>query len=299
MTLRYLEIFLALARTPNMRDAAAKLFISQAAVSSALRDFEAELGVSLFDRMGRGIRLNDKGRLLEERLAPLYNQLKNVLALVASDELAGKIRIGASTTLSDFVLPQVLYNFKMRHHQVEIECESGNTADIVRHVEHGLLDVGFVEGDVHNLAVEITPLAKESLVIVTADKALAEAGPYPIEALLDRHWLLREPGSGTRETFLRQLTLSCLSPRIVQREVRAGELFIVGVSNAQFDRTIYRVEHKALPFSSLREALSKEVESCLEEEERLCHLVLKTGGPLPEHEKERAAPRKAAQHAQA
>ena len=78
-----------------MRDAAAKLFISQAAVSSALRDFEAELGVSLFDRMGRGIRLNDKGRLLEERLAPLYNQLKNVLALVASDELAGKIRIGA------------------------------------------------------------------------------------------------------------------------------------------------------------------------------------------------------------
>ena len=74
---------------------------------------------------------------------------------------------------------------------------------------------------------------------------------------------------------------------------------IVGVSNAQFDRTIYRVEHKALPFSSLREALSKEVESCLEEEERLCHLVLKTGGPLPEHEKERAAPRKAAQHAQA
>ena len=89
----------------------------------------------------------------------------------------GKIRIGASTTLSDFVLPQVLYNFKMRHHQVEIECESGNTADIVRHVEHGLLDVGFVEGDVHNLAVEITPLAKESLVIVTADKALAEAGP--------------------------------------------------------------------------------------------------------------------------
>jgi len=214
----------------------------------------------------------------------------------------------------------------MRHHQVEIECESGNTADIVRHVEHGLLDVGFVEGDVHNLAVEITPLAKESLVIVTADKALAEAGPYPIEALLDRHWLLREPGSGTRETFLRQLTprglrpqillefehndsikqvlhnpgmLSCLSPRIVQREVRAGELFIVGVSNAQFDRTIYRVEHKALPFSSLREALSKEVESCLEEEERLCHLVLKTGEPLPEHEKERAAPRKAAQHAQA
>lgn len=214
MTLRYLEIFLALARTPNMRDAATRLFISQAAVSSALRDFEAELGVPLFDRIGRGIRLNDKGRLLEERLAPLYNQLKNVLSLVSSDTLAGRIRIGASTTLSDFVLPQVLYNFRMQHDQVSIECEAGNTADIVHHVENGLLDVGFVEGEVHNLAVEVTPLAKESLVIVTADKALADSGPHPIEKLLDRHWLLREPGSGTRETFLRKITPLGLRPKI-------------------------------------------------------------------------------------
>lgn len=292
MTLRYLEIFLALARTPNMRDAAAQLFVSQAAVSSALRDFEAELGVTLFDRIGRGIRLNDKGRLLEERLAPLYNQLKNVLSLVASDSLAGKLRIGASTTLSDFVLPQVLYNFRMQHDQVEIECESGNTADIVHHVENGLLDVGFVEGEVHNLAVEVTPLANESLVIVTCDAALAHSGPHTIEALLDRHWLLREPGSGTRETFLRKITprglrpkifmefehndpiklllrnpgtLSCLSPRVVQRELDAGELFAVDVRDMRFDRTFYRVEHKDRPFSILRDALSKAVRSCLED----------------------------------
>ena len=305
MTLRYLEIFLALARTPNMRDAAARLFISQAAVSSALRDFEAELGVPLFDRIGRGIRLNDRGRLLEERLAPLYNQLKNVLSLVSSDTLAGRIRIGASTTLSDFVLPQVLYNFRMRHDQVSIECEAGNTADIVHHVENGLLDVGFVEGEVHNLAVEVTPLAKESLVIVTADKELADAGPYPVEKLLDRHWLLREPGSGTRETFHRKITplglrpkiflefehndpiklvlrnpgtLSCLSPRVVEREISAGELFIVNVSDARFDRTFYRVEHRDRPFSPLRDALAKAVQECLEEQERLCPLVLKRKG---------------------
>ncbi len=294
MTLRYLEIFLALARTPNMRDTAARLFISQAAVSSALRDFEAELGTPLFDRIGRGIRLNDKGRLLEKRLAPLYNQLKNALTLVASDELAGKIRIGASTTLSDFVLPQVLYNFKIQHERVEIECESGNTADIVRHVENGLLDIGFVEGEVQNLAVEVMPVARESLVIVTADQSLAESGPHPIESLLDRDWLLREPGSGTRETFLRQLaprglkpkiflefehndpikqlllnkgTLSCLSPHIVQREVSEGKLFVVGISDACFDRTFYRIEHRDRPFSSLREALAKQVQSRLEEQE--------------------------------
>ena len=84
------------------------------------------------------------------------------------------------------MLPQVLYDFRMRHEQVEIECESGNTADIVRNVENGLLDVGFVEGEVHNLAVEVTPLAKEALVIVTSDKTLAQSGPRAIEDLLDR-----------------------------------------------------------------------------------------------------------------
>ena len=293
MTFRYLEIFLALARTPNMRDAAARLFISQAAVSSALRDFESELGTPLFDRIGRGIRLNDKGRLLEKRLAPLYNQLWNVLELVAGDELAGKLRIGASTTLSDFVLPQVLYAFKLRHESVDIECESGNTADVVRHVENGRLDVGFVEGEVQSLAVEVTPLAHEELVIVTSDRALAEAGPHPVESLLEQRWLLREPGSGTRETFLRQLaplglrpriflefehndpikqvlsnpgTLSCLSPHIVREEVAAGKLFIVAVNNARFERTFYRVEHRDRPSSELRDALARAVRDSLAEQ---------------------------------
>lgn len=281
MTLRHLEIFLALARTPNMRGVASKFFVTQAAVSSALRDFEAELGVPLFDRIGRGIMLNDKGRLLEERLAPLYNHFLNALGVVKNDVLAGKLHIGASTTLADFVLPQLLYTFMTERENVEICCESGNTADIVRDVESGLIDVGFVEGEVHNLSVDISPLARESLVVVTSDQSLAKAAPYPIARIMKRRWLLREQGSGTRETFLRELaprglrpdaflefghndpikallrnpdTLSCLSPRVVERELAGGELFVVAVSDADFTRTFYQVEHKARPASALREA---------------------------------------------
>lgn len=291
MTLRYLEVFLALARTPNMRDVAAQLFISQAAVSSALRDFEAELKAPLFDRVGRGIRLNDRGRLLEARLAPLFNQLRDRLALM-EDDMAGRLYIGASTTLSDCVLPQVLYDFRVRHGQAEIECETGNTADIVRKVEKGVLDMGFVEGEVQSLAVRTVPMARESLVTVTSDRALASA-PRPFESLLGYRWLLREPGSGTRETFLRQLsprglrpriflefehteairrvlrnpgTLACLSPQVVREDVREGKLFVIEVPDLRFERTFYRVEHPDCPASPLREALAATVRERLMEQ---------------------------------
>ena len=275
MTLRYLEVFLELARTPNMRDVAARLFISQAAVSSALRDFEAELGVTLFDRLGRGIRLNERGRLLEGRLAPLYTQLRNSLALVSSKVPAGRIRVGASATLSESVLPQILY-------EVEIDCQSGNTTRIVRAVELGRLDLGFVEGDVQSLHVRTAPLAREELVVVSTDRELA-ATPRELASLMGAFWLLREQGSGTRECLMRQLaarglrpgrfmefertdsirqllhnpgTLACLSPRVVEHELRSNIFVVVPVQDAVFERLFSRVEHKDSPPSPLRDALA-------------------------------------------
>lgn len=286
MTLRYLEVFLELAQTPNMRDVASRMFISQAAVSSALRDFEAELGVELFDRQGRGIRLNEKGRLLELRLVPLYTQLRNVLSLVSEDELMGKLYVGASATLADSVIPQILYDIKMHYANVELDCQTGNTTEIVQMVEGGKLDMGFVEGEVQNLGVHLTPLALERLVVVSADAKLA-ARAHSIGELMDACWLLREPGSGTRETLLRQLsplglwpdtfleleqthaikqvlrnpgTLSCMSPRAVEREIKYGELFVVPVQDVCFDRMFYRVEHKDSVPSRLRDMLAAALE---------------------------------------
>ncbi|EFL49440.1 transcriptional regulator, LysR family [Solidesulfovibrio fructosivorans JJ]] len=291
MTLRHLEIFLALAATPHMRDVAARLFVSQAAVSSALRDFEAELGVTLFDRIGRGIRLNEKGRLLESRLAPLFSQLTDIFGYVARDSMAGHVRVGASTTLADYVLPQILYDFQTRYEHVAITCESGNTADIVQHIEAGSLDIGFVEGDVRSLLVRAAPLLRERLVVVTSDRHLAAAGPQPMARLMGRRWLMREQGSGTRETFLSRLfpldlrpelflefdnndsikavlenpdTLACLSPLVVARELASGELFAVPIADVAFERVFSRVMHRDRIASPLLDAVSTAVNNRLQ-----------------------------------
>ncbi|WP_291327958.1 LysR substrate-binding domain-containing protein [Desulfovibrio sp. UCD-KL4C] len=288
MTLRYIEIFLALARTPNMREVASRLYISQAGVSSAIREFESELGVSLFDRVGRGVRLNEKGRLLSSNLSPLYRQLNDSLAIVVSDVMVGDLRLGASTTLADYVLPQILYDFKKKHSLVSISFDSASTKEIVQRVEDGTLDMGFVEGDVHSLKTKVMPLSDERLVIVTSDRDFAEAGPYPIASLTDGNWLIRQEGSGTRNTFLASLmcmglspkiflefsnndaiksvlynkgTLACLSPLVVASELRRKEFFIVPVYDVEFSRTFKLVTHRECSITPLLQSFSDAVQA--------------------------------------
>ena len=288
MTIRQFEIFLELAQTPNMRKVAAKIYLTQAAVSSSLQAFEKEIGVPLFDRVNHRLILNEKGKLLREKLTPIQIQIKEVLALVSNDGLAGNVRVGASTTLADFIIPQIIYDFNKKYKDVNIRCDAGNSADIVRLVANGSYDIGFVEGDVRNLNVILRPLVQETLLVVTADKEFAKNGEYSLKSLMDKDWLLRERGSGTREAFLDKLTplglrpkkfmefnhnrpiktllqnpgtLSCLSPHIIARELAAGELFVVNILDAEFTRTFYRVEHKDKHASVLVDLLSEAIQA--------------------------------------
>lgn len=291
MTFRYIEVFLALARTPNMREVASRLYISQAAVSSSLRGLESELGIQLFDRVGRGMRLNEKGRLLAAQLAPLYLQLSDSLSLAVSNEMSGNLRLGASTTLADFVLPQMLYDFKMKHRLVYMSFKSASTKDIVLGVEDGSLDLGFVEGEAQSLKLQSTPLRQERLVVVTSDWKFAQDGPYTLAQLMDAKWLLRQEGSGTRETFLSHAqrmglmpniflefsdndaiksvlrnrgTLACISPLVVATEIRRREFFIVTVQDADFSRTFLRIMHRDKPLSPLLQRFCQTVADGLE-----------------------------------
>ena len=291
MTIRQFEIFLALAQTPNMRKIATKINLTQAAVSSSLHAFEEELGVQLFDRVNNRLILNEKGTLLREKLTPIQAQIKEVVALVSKDGLAGNVRVGASTTLADFIIPQIIYDFNKKYKDVNIRCDAKNTADIVCLVEDGLYDIGFVEGEVRNLNLVVSPLVQETLLVVTADQKFAQSGEHSLASLMDKNWLLRERGSGTREVFLDKLaplglrpqkfmefnhnrpikillrnegTLSCLSPHIVERELAAGELFIVKVSDVEFKRTFYRVEHKDKHASVLVDLLSEAIRRHME-----------------------------------
>ncbi len=280
MTIKQFEIFLALALKPNMRETAKQFFLSQAAVSSSLHAFEEEIGVLLFDRTHNRLVLNEKGKLLQEKLIPIHAQIKEMLSIVSASEMAGSLSIGASTTLADYILPQIVYDLNKKYTDVNIHCEAKNTAEIIQNVLDNVYDIGFVEGEVQNLRVKLTPLIDEKLVVLTSDEEFANAQEYSIASLMDKEWLLREKGSGTREVFLNKInafglrptkfmqfnhnkpitsllankdTLACLSPYIVARELKANELFIVKVKDIEFIRTLYQVERKDKTRSALTE----------------------------------------------
>ena len=264
-------------------------------MSSALRSFEDELGSQLFVRVGRGLVLNEKGKLLEKRLAPIYAELKSALDMTTYATLAGNLKIGASTTLADFVLPVIIYDFHKSHPNAHIRSKSGNTLSILRDVEKGLLDVGFVEGHVRSMRVNVRALAQESLIVVCGDREIASSGPLPMAELMNRSWLLREQGSGTREALLAAITplglrprdflefnhydpikillrrpgtVACMSRFIVQRELERGELWEIPLADIRIRRTFYCVEHKDRPPSPLVDILASRIQTYLAEGDR-------------------------------
>lgn len=271
MTFRQIELFLALAKTPHVRKVAEQHFLTQAAVSSALKELETEVGTPLFDRLNRRLVLNESGRMLFEKLAPLMQQFGDAIDLFKGERMAGHMMIGASATIADYVLPQLLYRFRDLYPDVTVTTTSANSSEIVQGVETGTIDIGFVEGEVRSSSAIFTPIGEEEMVIVTSDAKTAEEGPYRMQELLDKRWLLREPGSGTRDTFLQRLddqavnlrvflefdhtesvkrvlqnpdTLSCMSPYAIAPELKQKKLYRLAVKGVEFPRRFYKVIHR-------------------------------------------------------
>ncbi len=292
MKLRYIEVFLALAQTPNMRDVAHNLFVSQASISSTLRDLEEEIGVLLFDRLGRSIHLNENGRILRKRLEPLYQQLTNAFSGLSTEGLMGKLSLGVSFTLSNWAVPQVVYNMKKNFPHVELDCQAQSTAEIMRKVESGHWDMGFVEGNVNTADLKVSYLGSEELVIVSSDKNLAGKARH-MEDLMQRLWILHERGTSTstREILLQNLapiglhpkqylemphtnaikrilqnpdTLACLSPHTVELELRHNELYVVPIIGMHFKQHFYCVERANATLTPLRKMLMEEIKSIIQ-----------------------------------
>ena len=270
ITLRQTQLFMALVRSGRIQNVAKEFHLTQSAVSTAVKKFEESIGVPLFDRAHKKISANSNGRLLARELAPVVQRFEDVVLMFQNDSIAGSLEIGASQTLADYVLPQVLYDFQLRHPKAHLSIWTGNSQSVVRAVERGEVPVGYIEGEVHSRILTSTLVATEELVVVTSDKDFAGARSYTMQELLDKRWIMRESGSGTRQTFFHQLqelgqklnvfmeldhmesvkhvlrnsgTLACLSQHCVMHELARGTLYPVQIERYRFTRNIYQVIH--------------------------------------------------------
>lgn len=203
ITLKQLEVFIAVAQSGNVTRAAESLSITQSATSMSLSDFETQLGRKLFDRVGKRLQLNDAGRLLLPKALDAIARIQEIEAMAASDApLIGQLRIGASLTIGNYMLPGLIGSFMRTHAGAHVTLDVANTRHVIKALEHFQIDIGFIEGFCHEPGIEVIPWCRDELVVfAAANHPLARQKAITPDDLAATDWILREPGSGTREVF--------------------------------------------------------------------------------------------------
>ncbi|WPD24569.1 MAG: LysR family transcriptional regulator [Candidatus Electrothrix aestuarii] len=221
ITLRQFQIFIAVAETKQVTRASKKLFLTQSAVSMALAELENQLGGPLFDRHGRSLLLNDRGRYLLPMAKNITNQVRNIEALLSEQKetIAGSLEIIASSTIGNYVLPYPIALFMRMHPEAHINMMVDNTKQAERLVAQGVMDLGFVEGGITDEAVRLTPWFEDELrIIVSSSHPLADQKRFVLpDDLAKTTWVLREDGSGTAEIFKNKLGEHATQLNVVTR----------------------------------------------------------------------------------
>jgi len=209
MTFRQVEIFLAVTRARNFTRAAETLHLSQSTLSQHVRELEEELGVRVFDRLGRSVTMTEAGRLLEEHAVRIAASVASARRTI--DELKGLKRgslvIGASSTPGIYVLPKVIAGFRQRYPGIDVSLRIANSRVIEERIRADEVDLGVVGGHVvrANERCVAAGLLDELLLIVPPRHPWATRREVAPEQLAQTPLLMREPGSATRQVTERAL----------------------------------------------------------------------------------------------
>ena len=231
-SLRQLEVFLATARFENISRAAEALAMSQSAASSALKELESQFEVLLFDRIGKRLKLSELGAQLRPAAENLLAQAQAFEQGLAGQEAAGDLRVGATLTIGNYLAVGMIAEFRAQSPGVDISLTVENTATIAEAVAGFELDVGLVEGEFHHPELETLHWREDELQVFAApDHPLAGASRIEDGQLLEQQWIVRESGSGTRQTFERamhgiltdlDISLELQHTEAIKRAVEAG-----------------------------------------------------------------------------
>ena len=201
---RRLQVFHTVARLLSFTKAAETLHMTQPAVTFQVRQLEEYFDTRLFDRTHNKISLTAAGTVVyryADQIAGLYGEMESAVFEITG-AMGGSLIIGASTTISEYMLPALLCDFKRKYPQVSIHLRVANTDGVVRMVEGNDIDLGIVEAPVanRNLVVE-TCRVDELVAIAPPDHDLAQRRGVDLRTCLNYPFVCREEGSGTREVI--------------------------------------------------------------------------------------------------
>ena len=201
-TLRQLQVFTGIAREESVSKAAIILALSQSATSTSLAELEKQFSCQLFDRVGKRLSLNALGRQLLPQAVALLEQAQGIEDLLTGKQGFSSLEIGATLTVGNYLATLLVGHFMQQHPECRVHLHVQNTAHVVAQVANHQLDLGLIEGYCQHPEIDIQPWVEDELVVFCApNHPLANANNVSMEDLADQPWILRESGSGTRDTF--------------------------------------------------------------------------------------------------
>lgn len=228
MDVRRLEAFVKVFELMSFSRAGEELYLSQPTISAHISALEAELGVRLFDRLGRSILPTQAAEVLYRHAQDVFTSLAAAKAEIQllQDKVAGDLCVGGSTIPAHFVLPRLLAGFAERHPEVRFQLKVGDSEEIIRRISGGEDMVGLVGARTEQADLTFEPLIRDEMLVV-ASPAMhgARDGELDVEDLASLPWVQREDGSGTRQAFERALAalgLDAPSPMVNVESTQAA-----------------------------------------------------------------------------
>ena len=286
-TLKQLQVFLAVANHQNVSHAANELAMSQSAASTALKELEHRFDVSLFDRIGKRLQLNEQGALLRPQAAALISQAEQIESALIHHSDVGELKVGATLTIGNYLAIGIMAGFMQDHPTAQVELKVENTEAIANKVRNFELDIGLIEGELQEADLDVSYWREDKLsLFCSPGHALAKRKKLNDKDLMAADWIVREKGSGTRQAFDRAMSgllsetnlrlelqhtegikravgaglgIGCLSELTLQDAFKRGTLVRLAAPQRNWTRKFYFILHKQKFLSS---GVSSWIEHC-------------------------------------
>jgi len=246
--------------------------MSQSAASSALKDLEQQFDVQLFDRVGKRLQINELGKLLRSKAEALMAQAVELELALGRQSEVGQLKVGATLTIGNYLAVEIMSRFMKQQPSAKVGLEVANTATIADKVARFELDIGLIEGELRHSDLDVLPWREDELVMFcSATHPLAKRKKLSDKDLVKATWIVRETGSGTRQTFDRAmhgllpdldvllelqhteaikraveagLGIGCLSRISLEDAFKRGSLVPLAIPHRDLKRRFYFILHK-------------------------------------------------------
>jgi len=280
-----LKVFCTVAETKSFSKAAETIHLTQPAVSLLIQAIEETYETKLFDRANNTVTLTPAGEML-------YNYAKEILNLYAAAGknigeitgfVKGSIRVGASSTIGNYLLPGVIAAFRKTHPKIKVHLLIGNTKRVVELLNAGGIDIGLVEGDVAGQKMIVDKLVTDELALIVPPlHPLAKKRNISIFEITKEPFIFREEGSGTRQVIEKYLGKYSITPQNMMISMVLGSTEAIkesvenGMGTAIVSRWAVRKELKyrtLKPLSFKEEKMLRDFSLIFQQKAILSHAV--------------------------